>query len=294
MRPAVRTLRLGLLGVSLAAPLGTFAAAAAAPRPPVSSGPSVITGDRAREEFLAEGDVVAVQDTPTGVTGSLRATLRRGDLSHDADIQMVDEESVRKDLGTTVELDFRDTYRHDVAAYRLDRMLGVGMVPVAVVRDHDRRAAAFTWWVDDVLLSEGERYVRRIRPPDAASWNRQLAVVGIFDQLIFNFDRNAGNLIIDRGWRLWMIDHSRAFKTTKSLRNPRALGDSCEKDLLAALRALGQAALRTQMNGLLSDGQIEGLVARRDHIVAHYDRLIADRGEAAILYDLPPRARVAR
>jgi hypothetical protein len=136
--------------------------------------------------------------------------------------------------------------------------------------------------------------VAKQRPPDVADWNRQLSVVGVFDQLILNFDRNAGNLLIDRGWRVWMIDHGRAFKTARSLRNPRALGDSCEKDLLAALRKLDPAVLQVRMAGLLTDAQIEGLLARRDEIVAYYDRMIAHRGEAAVLYDLPPRGRGPR
>jgi len=37
-------------------------------------------------------------------------------------------------------------------------------------------------------------------------------VVRLFDQLIYNTDRNLGNLLIDKSWRLWMIDHTRAFK----------------------------------------------------------------------------------
>jgi hypothetical protein len=30
-----------------------------------------------------------------------------------------------------------------------------------------------------------------------------------FDQLIYNTDRNLGNLLIDGDWRIWMIDHTR-------------------------------------------------------------------------------------
>src|SRR5262245_19857464 len=141
--------------------VATVAAAGAQP-PPASPPPPA--GDRERERFLLEGVIASVAPAPGGVTGALRATLKRGGLLHAADIQVIDETSLRKDLGTTVELDFHDSYRNDVAAYRLDRLLGLGMVPFTVVREHDRRTAAFSWWVDDLLMSEKDRYVARRRP----------------------------------------------------------------------------------------------------------------------------------
>jgi hypothetical protein len=259
------------------------ASGAVAQSPPASPPPA---GDRERERFLLEGVISSVASAPGG---TLRAMLKRGGLLHEAGIQVIEETSPRPDRSTTVETDLHDSYRNDVAAYRLDRLLGLGMVPVTVAREHDRRTSAFIWGVDDRLMTEKDRYVARVRPPDVASWNRQLSSVAVFDQLIFNFDRKAGNLVIDRGWRVWMIDHRRAFKLARHLGNPRLLGDSCERDLLAALRTLRAPALKAEMKDLLSDGQVEGLLARRDAIVAYYDRMIADRGEAAVLFDLPPR-----
>lgn len=243
--------------------------------------------DAEKEAFLAQGEVVHVQSAPGGTTGSLRVTLQQGSLTHDADVQTIDEASPEKELDTTVELDFRDSYRNDVAAYRLDRMLGLGMVPVTVVRPHDGREAAFTWWVDRPLMTEKERYEKKEAAPDTEAWNRQIEVVRVFDQLIWNFDRNLGNLIIDADWRLWMIDHSRAFKIFKDLKDEKQLTERCERHLLEALRALQKPALQARMHGLLSDAQIDGLLGRRDRIVAHYDRLIRDRGKAEVLYDLP-------
>jgi hypothetical protein len=263
-------------------PLVAFVATAAGAQP-ASAPPQ---DDRLRELFLQQAEVVSVQ--PAGGMTSLRAVLRRGGLAHDADIHLVDEAS---QADGRVDADVRDSYKNDVAAYRLDRILGLGMVPVTVVREHGRKPAAFTWGVDGLLMTERERYVAKARPPDVASWNRQLAEVAIFDQLISNLDRNAGNLLIDRGWQLWMTGHRRAFRASRSLRNPKALGDSCERRLLAALRALQAPALKAGTKDLLDDTQVEGLLSRRNHIVAYYDRMIADRGQAAVLYDLPPRIR---
>jgi hypothetical protein len=160
------------------------------------------------------------------------------------------------------------------------------------VKRTDRRgASSYTWWVDDVIMDETKRFDEKIHAPDVLVWNRQMFIVRAFDQLIYNFDRNLGNLLIDKDWRLWMIDHTRAFKTFKTLREPKNLTLYCERDLLAALRRLDKPTLEETMKDLLSGGQIDGLLARRDLIVQFYEGQIATRGETAVLYDLPERLK---
>jgi hypothetical protein len=246
--------------------------------------------DVEKEAFLAEGIVVRSRGVGTGITGSLRATLRKDGLEHDVHIQSIDETSATKKLGSgTTEIDFRDTYRNNVAAYRLDRLLGLGLVPVTVVRHFERKNAAFTWWVDDVLMTELDRRDKKTPAPDPLAWNRQMYVVRIFDQLIYNFDRNLGNLLVDSGWNLWMIDHTRAFKIFKNVKDPVNLGTRCPRTLLLALRALDRPTLATAMKGLLVEGQINAILSRRDFIVEYFDARMKELGENEVLYDLPPR-----
>lgn len=245
--------------------------------------------DAERESFLLEAEVVKRRGAPGGITGSIRATLRKGEFVHDAHIQQIDEFKSQSQLSSGTEFDFRDSFRNNVAAYRLDRMLGLGMVPVTAMRSFDQRSASYTWWVDDVLMDEKKRLREKIPSPDPVAWNDQMFVVRIFDQLIYNTDRNLGNLLIDKEWRIWMIDHSRAFKIFRKTRAKKELGPRCERKLLAALRRLDQVMLREAMKGLLNPGQINGLLARRDEIVQHYDERIAALGEPDVLYDLSPR-----
>lgn len=276
--------RLILLGTLL---LAAGTAAAQEPTPPAP--PKVFLTDAEQERFLLEAAIVRRWSASGGITGSERVTLRREGLEHDAHVQRIDEHKLQDNVGGILEFDFRDSYRNNVAAYRLDRLLGLGMVPVTVVRRDQNKEAAFTWWLDDVLMDEKARLKKKIRTPDAHAWNRQMWVVRVFDQLIYNFDRNLGNLLIDRDWRIWMIDHTRAFKVFKEIKTPKDLEAHCPRELLARLRRLDRPTLETAMKDLLDRPQINGLLGRRDWIVQYYDAKIARLGEDAVLYDLPPR-----
>lgn len=248
--------------------------------------------DAAKERFLREARLVHVRSAGGGITGSSRATLELDGFAHDAHVQSIDEARAMAVLEDgPPELDFRDSYKHNVAAYRLDRLLGLGMVPVSVVRVFRGRSAAFTWWVDDVQMDERERQKKDVQPPSARHWTAEVGAVRLFDQLIYNTDPNPGNQLIDRDWRIWMIDQSRAFKIFKTLEQEKGLGRRCARQLLEGLRRLDRASLTATMDDLLSAGQVEALLARRDQIVAHYDAEVAKLGDGVVLYDLPPRGR---
>ena len=248
-----------------------------------------LPGDAEKEALLLEGEVVGDRPIPEGVTHPRRVTLRRGALEHDAVVQAHDEYKSQMRLERSLEIDFRDSWRNNVAAYRLDRLLGLGFVPVTVVRTYRRQPAAWTWWVDHVLMSERARLEADAKPPGPLEWICQIYVVRVFDQLIQNFDRSAENLLIDEDWRVWMIDHTRAFKIFGQLRKEESLPPRCEEKLLAGLRNLDRPTLEKTMDELLSGQQIDGLLERRDRIVRFYDDLIEARGDRAVLYEMPRR-----
>ena len=183
------------------------------------------------------------------------------------------------------ELNFKDTYKANIAAYRLGKMLGLGgMIPPSVERRVKGSTSAVTWWVDDVLMTEKERFFKKKNSPDPASWNRQMYIVRVFDQLIYNVDRNLGNIVIDKSWNLHMIDHTRAFRLHKKLKNQENLV-RCDRKLFAALQALERGAMRRELKPLLSNQEIDAVLARRDRIVKLFEQKAAQKGKSAVFYD---------
>ena len=257
----------------------------AAARPQTSdSAASAKLSDAEAEKFLLEAKIIRSRGVSTGTTGTRRATLSDGRLTHDASIQTVDIRKISFQTARGTELNFRDSYRYNIAAYRLDRMLNLGMIPVSVERKVAGQTAAVTWWVDDVLMMERQRFQKKIEPPDRAAWNDQIHQARIFNELVYNTDANLGNLLITKDWELAMIDFSRAFRTRKNLRAPENIASTrIDRRFYDGLRQLSEETLTSKLGDVLGKSEIQGLLARRDRIVGHFEQEIAKKGEAAVI-----------
>jgi hypothetical protein len=248
------------------------AAAPAAARAPLPSDADI-------EQFLLKGRLGPTRGAGKGITGSLRGTMTLGDLTHDVHIQTIDEtkREFKSALGT--EFNFRDYWGFNIAGYRIDRLLGLGLVPVSVERRFRSASAAYTWWVDDFLMDEEVRYKKKISPPaeKLERWNQQMQLLRLFDQLIANTDRNLGNLLISNEWTIWAIDHTRAFRTHPTLKTPLNV-TRCDREVFARLKQLDKATIKKAVGDSLQTYEIDGLLKRRDAIVT----IIEQRGDAAL------------
>lgn len=240
----------------------------------------------AMERFLLQADIVATKTTKKGVTNAKRVTLSDGTLTHDAQLQDVDIALPIFEVAPKyTEVNFKDTYRYNIAGYRLALMLGLDNVPMSVERKVRGKPVAMTWWIDDVMLDEGSRQKAHTVGPNPSRTASQIHILRVFDELIQNRDRNAGNLLWTSDWKMWMIDHTRAFRLGKDLLKPQQL-ERVERTLFEKMRALDAPALADAMEKSLTKQEIEALLARRDAIVKLFDEKIAQRGEAAVLYTL--------
>ena len=106
----------------------------------------------------------------------------------------------------------------------------------------------------------------------------------VFDNLIGNFDRNQGNILIDEGWKLWLIDHTRSFRPSKSLPTPDAIS-RCSRGLWEALQALEVEQLEASLDPYLAVAEIRTVIARRDRIVELLGKRIERMGEKRVIFD---------
>ena len=249
------------------------------------STPSSLETRDEREAFLSKASFAT--EAPTDGRPSWRASLDDGIRRHDASVNTQDGSSPT-----------RLNYRFNLAAYELDKLLGLNLVPPSVERPVNGRPASVIWWLDNIAMSELDRRRKGIDPPDLDSWGRQVQAVRVFDELISNTYRDTApplylnsvwdNLLVTTDWTIWITDHTGAFRTRQDLQDPDSL-IRCPRIVLARLRQLNRKQLQQTLQKYLSSQQLDALEVRRALLVRHFDHQIGSKGEAAVLYDLPPR-----
>ncbi|MFN3324831.1 MAG: hypothetical protein ACK5AZ_15140 [Bryobacteraceae bacterium] len=182
------------------------------------------------------GRIVGSKTLSAGTTRSQRAVLDSGHLRHDADIQTVNVRKAHFYSSDGLEIDHRDSYKFNIAAYELAKLLDIHTVPASVKRRVNRRPSAVTWWIDDVLMIELDRHKYGTKPPDRSAWLRQMQRVFVLDELIYNTDRNRSNLVS----RLQRID----------------------PHLLAKLRTLDRDTVSGRMRDYLTRSALDAQLAR--------------------------------
>jgi hypothetical protein len=261
------------------------AGSGAANPPPLKPEPKLTESQM--ELFLKTAPIIAQKKSSLGTTAPSQATLSDGKLTHDAQIQCVDIYKPEwKGSEGTIEKNFRDTWKFNVAAYRLGRLLGIRNIPMSVERQVDGKPCSVTWWVDNVWMAEVERRDKGIKPPTTDAWVDQLNNVRVFDQLIYNTDRNQGNLLITPEWKVWMIDHTRAFRTAHALMKVEPLR-RIDQGLLAALKKLNTVELKKELGPWLRAEEIAAILARRDLIVKFFESEVQTKGEESVLTGIP-------
>jgi len=237
-----------------------------------------------KREFLLNAKVIRYKQLDEGITRSHRLTLSDGKITHDAHFQSIDERRSYKPLDRGAEVNFVDSYLYNIAAYELAKLIGLDdMLPVTVERKWRGEKGAMAWWLS-TQMSIGEKADKKISPPDLEAWNNSMYKVRVFTQLIYDTDRNnPGNIKIGHNWEVYMVDFSRAFRLYHDLKNPQDLV-RCSRELLEKLRTLDGQILAAKLEKYLTELEIEGIIRRREKIVAYFEKLIAEKGEYAVLY----------
>ena len=219
------------------------------------------------EQYLKSAEIVGVEEIGVGVTKPRRATLAPG-----GPVERIAWKSIKPGRYSG----FWESYKSEIAAYELDKLLGMGMIPPTVEREVKGEKGAAVMWVSPVKSFKelggvpGMKGVSGPPPAQIAIWTRQITVAKMFDNLVGNIDPNLGNWLVDPNWNLILIDHTRAFTNTKDLYHQLVRVDD---DLWAKMKALDEPALTTALGAWLDKGQIKAILQRRDKMQQVIDKL---------------------
>ena len=152
------------------------------------------------EHFLRKAKITEREKIGKGITNPEKVTLEMDGIVMNAIYKKVDKK--------------HDSWRNEVAAYELDKLLGLGMVPPTVKRSTRGRKGCLQLWVTGTVMNEYEETF-----PDMDAWHQQVSVMWLFDDLIANIDRHLNNAMISPDHRLMLIDNSKTFRVQKTLLN---------------------------------------------------------------------------
>ena len=218
------------------------------------------------EAHLRTAEVTRFENLDTGVTRP-----RRGYLTPAEPFGSL----VWKPLTPSRRSGYWESYKSEIAAYELDKLLKLQMVPPAVEKRINGDTGAAIMWLD------GTRSVKDTggKVPSGAAWGEAFRKMLMFDNLICNKDRNAGNILLGQTGEVILIDHSRAFITERA---PKDL-DRVDETLWERMKALTRADLDRALGPWLDSGAIDAVMKRRDKMIEDVDKLIARKGRALVI-----------
>jgi hypothetical protein len=221
------------------------------------------------EAHLRNAEITSIENIGIGVTNPKRAHLKPPQPF---------ESLVWKMLPPSWRTGYWESYKSEIAAYELDKLLQLKMVPPAIERTIEGETGAAIMWlpsIKSVQQSGG-------KVPTSPVWARAIRRMQLFDNFIGNPDRNGGNILIGRPGEFILIDHSRAFVTDQKL--PWTF-ERVDAELWRRVTAVQRSDLDRVLGPWLDGKAIDAMLERRKRITAEVDRLVAQKGRALVIIE---------
>lgn len=252
--------------------------------------PQEIAQRESWEEFLMTADIVRSERIGEGVTKPWRLYLKKGGIEHTAAWKDVEAKSGG----------IADKWQHEIAAYRIDKLIGLNMIPVTVEREFKGKKGSLALWAENKysllkIMEDG------IEIPESVfkQFDDMKYIVRLFDSLIANDDRTQQNTLYTADWRTIIFDHSRAFQssrkyTEKLVNGMKGIKETEEgkpylihcvpRALLEKVKALTLESIRQAAGPYLTDKESESVFARRKLVLDEIAEMIKQNGEEKVLY----------
>lgn len=211
--------------------------------------------DDALAAWLATAEIVSAASPPAGNTRPQRITLRKDGV----ELHAIARPQNRG-----------DRFENEVAAYALDRLIGLDMIPVTVAREVDGRPGAVQFWIEGSINAR-QMIEQKLSPEGWCPVEPQYNLMNVFDVLAHNTGRTQESLLLTRDWNVVLVDHSRAFEPGQEA-PPLLYQKPIELPPVFARRlaALDRTALERTLGPLLNRRQIDAILKRRDRLVREY------------------------
>ncbi|MDH5455031.1 MAG: metallophosphoesterase [Gammaproteobacteria bacterium] len=157
----------------------------------------------------------------------------------------------------------------DVAAYRLDRLLGMDMVPVTVLRKVGKDEGSLQFFPEKAA-DEKQRSSSGQGGSAQCALPLQWEAMYVFDVLIYNEGRSMQRMLYEpSNWNLILIEHESAFKATRGrpphlAKAPVTVSDGWRE----TLAELDDTVLEAQLADVLDRRRLDALKTRRDELRA--------------------------
>lgn len=243
------------------------------------------------ETFLLTAEIVRSEPVGEGVTHPFRLYVKKGDF----------ETTAFWKNPSGMMNGFLEGWQYEIAAYRLDKLIGLNMVPVTVEREFQGKKGDLSLYaehkysllkvMDEKIPIPGEAQERV---------DRMKYLSRAWSCLVANDDLTQQNILYTADWRTILIDHSRAFRSTKEFTERLMFGANGIKKLdngspilfrrlprwfVEKIRGLTFESVKGAVGGTLTNAEVRAILIRRDLIIKEIEIMIKEQGEAKVLYE---------
>lgn len=236
------------------------------------------------EEFLKTAEIVRSKEIGEGVTKPWKLDLKMGEVEHSGCWK--NPKGIQK--GSL------EGWQYEIAAYEMDKLLGLNLVPPTVERKFKRKKGSFQFWCG--VTSDLDRMENGIKIPESklGNWSKQKYLARAFDCLIANEDRTQQNIRYFEDWRTILIDHSRSFRSSKKFTKNLVYGKNgvlavklfrqLPRVFVEKVRALTFDNIKVAVGPYLKDKEIRAILARKELLLKEIEEMVKESGENKVLY----------
>lgn len=242
------------------------------------------------EELLKTAPILRSEEIGEGVTKPYAVYLKNGDAQQKA--------CWKNPSG--IQQGFLEGWQYEIAAYQLDKLVGLDMIPPTVEREFEGKKGALSYWAttEYSLLQVQEQKIDQ--PKWAAPQIEKMKyLTRAWDCLVANEDRTQQNVRYTKDWRTILIDHSRSFRSSKEFADRLMFGVNgikkfadgrpilfrrLPRSFVEKVKALDFPSIKTAVGPYLTDKEIEAVLKRKTLLVAEVDAMVKESGEDKVLY----------